>query len=108
MGYTLEKFASECHAILAEDSGVAGREKIRALLCNVLVDETFVAENFPESNDAPDQSSTKTTNLVLPFARMSTNGRPCPSRMLTARTGLSTAKSRARRKCSTMNSLMHR
>ena len=46
MGYTLGKFASECHAILAEDSGVAGREKVRALLCDVLVDETFVEENF--------------------------------------------------------------
>ena len=53
MGYTLGKFASECHAILAEDSGVAGREKVRALLCDVLVDETFVEENFSESNDAP-------------------------------------------------------
>ena len=53
MGYTLEKFASECHDILADDSGVAGREKVRTLLTQVLVDETFVAENFPDSNDAP-------------------------------------------------------
>lgn len=53
MGYTLEKFASECHDILAADPGVAGREKVRDLLKQVLVDDTFVAENFPDSNDAP-------------------------------------------------------
>ena len=53
MGYALEKFASECHDILAADSGVAGREKVRTLLTKALVDETFVAENFPDSNDAP-------------------------------------------------------
>lgn len=53
MGYTLEKFASDCHDILADDPGVAGREKVRTLLTQALVDETFVAENFPASNDAP-------------------------------------------------------
>ena len=53
MGYTLKRFASECHDILAADSGVAGREKVRTLLTEVLVDETFVTENFPNSNDAP-------------------------------------------------------
>ncbi len=53
MGYTLEKFASECHDILAADPGPKGREKVRDLLSKVLVDSTFVAENFPESNDAP-------------------------------------------------------
>ena len=53
MGYTLESFASECHNILADDPGVAGREKVRDLLKQVLVDSTFVAENFSENNDAP-------------------------------------------------------
>ena len=53
MGYTLEKFSSECYDILLADPGVTGREKVRDLLKSVLIDETFVAENFPESNDAP-------------------------------------------------------
>ena len=53
MGYTLESFASECHDILADDPGVTGREKVRDLLKQVLVDSTFVAENFSENNDAP-------------------------------------------------------
>ena len=53
MGYTLKNFADGCHDILMEDCGVAGREKVRALLCEVLVDPAFVSETFPDSNVLP-------------------------------------------------------
>jgi|TARA_A100001037_G_scaffold297729_1_gene320177 predicted metal-dependent enzyme (double-stranded beta helix superfamily) len=53
MGYTLKKFADDCHDILVEDCGIAGREKVRVLLCKVLVDPNFVSETFPDSNDLP-------------------------------------------------------
>jgi len=43
MGYTLEQFSSECHRLLSEDPGVAGRQKVCALVQDVLKDEDFVA-----------------------------------------------------------------
>ena len=52
MSYTLEKFAKECHKFLVVDSDNEGREKVRSLLSKVLIDDTFVTENFPKSNDA--------------------------------------------------------
>jgi hypothetical protein len=51
MAYTIEQFATECHRIFTEDSGVAGREKIRALLATALQDEDFVAANL--GDDVP-------------------------------------------------------
>ena len=50
MGYTLKKFASECHDILSAEPGPKGREKVRNLLQKALVDKEFVAETFPPSN----------------------------------------------------------
>jgi len=50
MGYTLDKFAGECHDILTADPGPDGRQKVTELLRKVLVDDTFVAENFGEDN----------------------------------------------------------
>jgi hypothetical protein len=32
MSYTLDRFAAESHRILAADSGLEGREQVRALL----------------------------------------------------------------------------
>jgi len=52
MGYTLEQFAAECNGFLKADPGPAGREKIRALLEKVLVDEEFVATHLgPDNKD---------------------------------------------------------
>src|SRR5258708_7246045 len=43
MGYDLQQFSAECHRILAVDPGVAGRQKVCALLQQVLKDDGFVA-----------------------------------------------------------------
>jgi len=40
---TLDEFATECHRILAADSGLEGRKRVRALLGEVCSDEAFVA-----------------------------------------------------------------
>jgi hypothetical protein len=46
MAYTLEQFSSECHRILSEDPGVAGRKKVCGLVQDVLKDENFVARHL--------------------------------------------------------------
>ena len=43
MSYTLDRFAAESHRILAADSGLEGREQVRALLGEVCSDAAFVA-----------------------------------------------------------------
>jgi hypothetical protein len=43
MGYDLQQFSADCHRILAVDPGVAGRQKVCALLQQALKDEGFVA-----------------------------------------------------------------
>lgn len=43
VSYTLDQFAAECHRILAADSGLDGREGVRALLGEVCSDKAFVA-----------------------------------------------------------------
>ena len=43
MGFTLDTFASECHRILKAEPGPAGREKVRALVEEVLKDEKFLS-----------------------------------------------------------------
>jgi hypothetical protein len=53
MGYTLEQFSSECHRILTEDPGVAGRKKVCALVQDVLKDEEFVATHLHD--DVPER-----------------------------------------------------
>ena len=42
MSYTLDRFAAESHRILAADSGLEGREQVRALLGEVCCDKAFV------------------------------------------------------------------
>ncbi|MGE5200820.1 MAG: hypothetical protein ACM3O6_02030 [Acidobacteriota bacterium] len=44
MPHTLEKFAADCHRILKAEPGPAGRQKVCALLQEVLKDEAFVAK----------------------------------------------------------------
>jgi hypothetical protein len=46
MIYTLEKFAAECRRVLKADSGIEGRKKVRALVEEVLQDETFIAKHL--------------------------------------------------------------
>jgi predicted metal-dependent enzyme (double-stranded beta helix superfamily) len=53
MGYTLDRFASECRRILAEDPGPDGRNKVCALLQEVLRDEDFVARHL--DNNTPER-----------------------------------------------------
>jgi predicted metal-dependent enzyme (double-stranded beta helix superfamily) len=46
MGYTLAQFSDACHRILADDPGVAGREKVCTLVEEVLKDDAFVAAHL--------------------------------------------------------------
>ena len=46
MGYDLEQFAAACHQLLAAEPGAKGREKVRALVQDVLQDEAFVARHL--------------------------------------------------------------
>jgi hypothetical protein len=43
LSYTLDQFAADCHRLLAVDSGLEGRERLRALLGEVCCDKAFVA-----------------------------------------------------------------
>ncbi len=43
MGHTLEQFAAACHRILATEPGPGGRQKVCALVQEVLKDEAFIA-----------------------------------------------------------------
>jgi hypothetical protein len=52
MEFTLDSFASECRRILKSDPGPAGRDKVRAVVQEVLKDEkflgTYLNENTPD------------------------------------------------------------
>lgn len=53
MGYTLEQFAAEVRQILGGDPGPGGREKVRAVVEQVLRDETFIAQHL--GDDVPER-----------------------------------------------------
>ena len=53
MGHTLEQLATTMHDILAAEPGPAGREKVRALVEDVLKDEAFVAKHL--GDDVPER-----------------------------------------------------
>jgi len=53
MGYTLEQFAATCHDILKADPGPSGRQKVCAVLQDVLKDEHFVATHL--GDDVPER-----------------------------------------------------
>jgi predicted metal-dependent enzyme (double-stranded beta helix superfamily) len=53
MTYTLEQFAAACRRILAAEPGTPGREKVRALVEDVLRDEAFLAAHLRD--DAPER-----------------------------------------------------
>ncbi|MBI3330271.1 MAG: hypothetical protein HYZ81_26630 [Nitrospinae bacterium] len=46
MAHTLDQFATACHRILTADPGPAGRQKVAALLQDVLKDDAFVATHL--------------------------------------------------------------
>ena len=53
MGYSLEQLADTVHRILAEDSGPEGRQKVCAIVQEVLVDEPFIAQHL--GDDVPER-----------------------------------------------------
>ncbi|NKB20061.1 MAG: hypothetical protein GKS01_05885 [Alphaproteobacteria bacterium] len=42
MAYTLDGFSADCRTALSEDPGPAGRETVRAQLCQLLMEDVFV------------------------------------------------------------------
>jgi hypothetical protein len=50
---TLEQFAAECRRILASDPGPAGRQKVCALVQDVLKDDAFIARHL--GDDVPER-----------------------------------------------------
>ncbi|HZP39681.1 MAG TPA: hypothetical protein VFE48_24670 [Methylomirabilota bacterium] len=53
MPHTLESFAAAAHGILTAENNPAGREKVRALLEDVLKDEAFVSRYL--TDDVPER-----------------------------------------------------
>ncbi len=53
MAYTLERFSSACHDILAADPGPKGREKVCAVVREVLKDDEFVRTHL--GDDVPER-----------------------------------------------------
>src|SRR6266446_10574440 len=53
MGYTLKQFSAACHRILSQDPDAEGRQKVCALVEDVLKDETFVAAHL--GDDVPER-----------------------------------------------------
>ena len=53
MGYSLDQFAGECHRILKADSGRAGRQKVCALVQDVLKDDAFITMHL--GDDVPER-----------------------------------------------------
>lgn len=55
MNPVLERFAAECHAILKEDPGAGGLERVRQGLEKLLVDDSIIKEYFgPEQHKTRD------------------------------------------------------
>lgn len=53
MAYTLEQFSAACHSALKADPGLEGRQKVRALLQDVLKDKEFITTNLRD--DGPER-----------------------------------------------------
>jgi predicted metal-dependent enzyme (double-stranded beta helix superfamily) len=53
MGYTIERFSAECRGILKREPGAAGREKVCALVQEVLRDEAFLSAHL--GDDVPER-----------------------------------------------------
>lgn len=46
MSHTLEQFASQCHDLLKNNPGPAGRQKVAEVLKDVLLDESFIEKHL--------------------------------------------------------------
>jgi hypothetical protein len=53
VGWTIEEFGKRCHNLLKAEPGTTGRAKIRDLLKEVLMDDTFIARHFGPDNKDP-------------------------------------------------------
>ena len=53
MGYSLEQFSADGHRILKQDPGVEGRQKVCALLKDVLKDDDFIKTHL--GDDVPER-----------------------------------------------------
>jgi predicted metal-dependent enzyme (double-stranded beta helix superfamily) len=53
MAHTIESFGATCHDLLKAEPGPAGRQKVRALLSEVLMDDEFIAAHFGPDNEDP-------------------------------------------------------
>ena len=53
MGHTIESFSATCNQLLKAEPGPAGREKVRALLSEVLMDDEFISTHFGPDNVDP-------------------------------------------------------
>ena len=53
MAHTLEEFSSACHQILKAEPGLAGRQRVCALLRDALKDEEFIAAHL--GDDVPER-----------------------------------------------------
>ncbi|HXJ82262.1 MAG TPA: hypothetical protein VMS64_26720 [Candidatus Methylomirabilis sp.] len=53
MGHTLEQFSATCHQILVETPGPRGRQKVCAVLEDVLKDDGFIATHL--GDDVPER-----------------------------------------------------
>lgn len=53
MAHTLEQFSSACHQILKAEPGLAGRQRVCALLRDALKDEEFIAAHL--GDDVPER-----------------------------------------------------
>ena len=49
MAHTVQEFATACHAALKAEPGPAGRQKVCALLRDVLQDDAFIKTTFSDS-----------------------------------------------------------
>ncbi len=46
MGHTLEEFTSQCHNVLKNNPGPAGRQQVAALLKEILLDKDFIEKHL--------------------------------------------------------------
>src|SRR6185436_9833941 len=53
MGMTLEQLAAECQRILSSHAGPTGREKVAAVIADVLQDDAFVTKHI--TDDGPER-----------------------------------------------------
>jgi len=95
MATALEQFARECHDILRQDPGPAGRRRLCARLETALLNESFVKacldEKTPERHVLYEDPSSASASSRTPTTVLRTR-----RRTIMARRGRSTARRRAK------------